>query len=454
MSNYTFNYHIYPKSGFLNDPNGLAQFKGKYHVFYQWLEEVTPQGAKCWGHYVSTDLVHWKDQGIALHPDSWYDKNGVYSGSAIVHEDTLYLFYTGNVRNSRGERESYQCLATSEDGENFKKHGPVIEVPKGYTAHFRDPKVWKDKENNYWWMVIGAQTQELKGNVVLYGSYNLEDWEYKGNILPEQMNWGYMCECPDLIELQGNNYLLVSKQEKIKINEEEIDQSIAVYLPGEFSQEIPSYAPLSDGIRLDEGFDYYAPQTFLDDKGRRLLIAWMGGGEIDYQLSQPTVNEGWLHGLTIPRELVVFDKTLYQKPVDELALLRANKKDFMINNEEKHLNFTSKSIELLVENRDCSNLKIKLFHTVIFTYDSVSKSITIKRQNWLTNQYDSNSFYIETDLETCRIFIDCSSVEIFINHGEKVLTMRAYFEEENNKVYFGSNKSLKISSWDLVKEES
>lgn len=453
MNQHTFNYHIFPEKGFLNDPNGLVQFKGKYHVFHQWLEELTPQGPKCWGHYVSTDLIHWKDQGIALYPDSWYDKNGVYSGSAIVDGDTLYLFYTGNVRNANGKRETYQCLATSEDGINFKKHGPIIEVPKGYTAHFRDPKIWEDKERNCWWMVIGAQTDNLKGNVALYRSFDLVGWEYKGSILPENMNWGYMCECPDLIELQSNYFLLVSKQEKKTINNEEIDQSTAVYLPGDFSQEISSYTPLSEGIKLDEGFDYYAPQTFLDDKGRRLLFAWMGGGEKDYQLSQPTVSEGWLHGLTIPRELVVVGDKLYQRPVEELASLRANKREWTVDNEETKQEFTSKSLELFVENRDHGNMEIDLFHGVKLYYDSSNHSVTIKRQNWLTSQYDTNCFRLENALVTCHIFIDCSSVEIFINHGEKVLTMRSYFEEKNNQIVFKSRTCLKIAVWDLVMEE-
>lgn len=60
------NYHISPKHGFLNDPNGLAQFQGKYHVFYQWLPDVVPQGNKIWRHCVSEDLIHWSDQGCGL----------------------------------------------------------------------------------------------------------------------------------------------------------------------------------------------------------------------------------------------------------------------------------------------------------------------------------------------------------------------------------------------------
>ena len=136
-------YHISPEQGFLNDPNGLAQFRGKYHVFYQWLPDVVPQGSKQWRHCISNDLVHWTDEGSALQPDEWYEKNGCYSGSGITTEDKYFLFYTGNVRDAEGGRETYQCVAVSDDGKSFQKEGPVIYLPDGYTAHFRDPKVWK-----------------------------------------------------------------------------------------------------------------------------------------------------------------------------------------------------------------------------------------------------------------------------------------------------------------------
>ena len=98
-------YHISPEHGFLNDPNGLTQFRGKYHVFYQWLPDVVPQGNKQWRHCISDDLVHWTDEGSTLQPKEWYEKNGCYSGSGIATEDAYFLFYTGNVRDAEGGRD-------------------------------------------------------------------------------------------------------------------------------------------------------------------------------------------------------------------------------------------------------------------------------------------------------------------------------------------------------------
>lgn len=248
------NYHISPKHGFLNDPNGLAQFQGKYHVFYQWLPDVVPQGNKIWRHCVSEDLIHWSDQGCGLKPEEWYEKNGCYSGSGITEGDSYYLFYTGNVRDSEGGRETYQCLASSSDGVNFHKEGPVVYLPEGYTPHFRDPKVWK--KNGRWWMVVGAQTKELKGNVALFVSDDLKKWQWKGNMLDSSMDWGYMCECPDLADMGERQFLIVSRQKE--------DGCKGMVFAGIMDYEQGRFHISEDtGVLLDEGFDFYAPQTLL-----------------------------------------------------------------------------------------------------------------------------------------------------------------------------------------------
>ena len=92
-------YHIRPPKGWLNDPNGLSFFKGCYHVFYQYVPDNPNGGLKYWGHYRSVDLIDWEECPVMLSPDQDYDKNGVYSGSAIIKDDKMYLFYTGNVKS-------------------------------------------------------------------------------------------------------------------------------------------------------------------------------------------------------------------------------------------------------------------------------------------------------------------------------------------------------------------
>ena len=122
---YRLGHHLMPPVGWLNDPNGLCWFKGKYHVFFQYAPFEVKGGLKFWGHYTSENLVNWKYEGVALYPDSPYDCHGVYSGSALVDEDKLHLFYTGNVKIDgdydyiNTGRETSTLHVVSEDGIHF-----------------------------------------------------------------------------------------------------------------------------------------------------------------------------------------------------------------------------------------------------------------------------------------------------------------------------------------------
>ncbi|MGL6057116.1 MAG: sucrose-6-phosphate hydrolase, partial [Culicoidibacterales bacterium] len=103
-------FHIQPPVGLLNDPNGLVQHQGIYHVFYQWNPWSCEHKNKTWNHLTTTNFVEFKQQPVALLPTDWYDKNGCYSGSAFVKDDQVHLFYTGNVKDEANNRQSYQCL--------------------------------------------------------------------------------------------------------------------------------------------------------------------------------------------------------------------------------------------------------------------------------------------------------------------------------------------------------
>ena len=136
-------FHITGEVGWINDPNGLIYFNGQYHAFYQHYPNDTKWGPMHWGHVVSDDLTNWKYLPIALAPGDECDKNGCFSGSAIVYGGKLWLMYTGFVENQGGESiRQLQCLAESDDGITFKKHGIVIgenHLPEGYApCDFRD----------------------------------------------------------------------------------------------------------------------------------------------------------------------------------------------------------------------------------------------------------------------------------------------------------------------------
>jgi beta-fructofuranosidase len=449
---YRLRYHLMPPVGLMNDPNGFIHWRGTYHVFYQWMPFKTGHGAKFWGHYSSADLVHWRHEKIALAPSEWFDKDGCYSGSAIDHNGTLTLFYTGNVKDEKGERSTYQCMAVSENGTDFTKKGVVLELPSGYTAHFRDPKVWK--KDDVWYMIVGAQSENLDGKAVLFRSKDLTNWEHLGAIAGgHDGDFGYMWECPDLFELDGKDVLIVCPQ-GLKPNGmlyNNVYQS--GYFVGELDYNNIQYVH-GDFTELDRGFEFYAPQTTVDAKGRRLLIAWMGVPD-QYEDKHPTIAYKWIHALTIPRELELVNGKLHQRPVEELKQLRREEVVYpnvaLMSETKQFSNVSGQSVELLLERIDGRGiLTIHIRDNAKFLYDYENGIATLERKSFVDGQVEKRQCQLN-ELRTLRMFLDTSSVEIFLNDGEEVFTARIFPDSNNEQIIFQANDriSFDLKKWKL-----
>lgn len=454
---FRLHYHIMPPVGLLNDPNGFVYFKGNYHLFFQWNPFATDHTSKFWGHMTSPNLVEWEWQPIALTPSEWFDKDGCYSGSAIEHKGRLYLFYTGNVRNTQGERESYQCLAVSDDGIHFEKRGPLFDVPTGYTAHFRDPKIWQ--EGNQWYLVIGAQTEDLGGCALLYYSSNLVDWELKGEVkdpTQDYSKFGYMWECPDLISFQHQDALLFSPQgmkaEGFKY--QNIYQT--GYLLGDLNRENGCFKHGSFE-EIDGGFDFYAPQTTLDQTGRRILFGWMGLPD-ESEAHHPTKEYHWIHAMTIPRELALHGNKIYQRPVEELKQLRSEKvmeKSETISNDEINClpqNAEAMEICFQVKQFEGEAIVLRFDQNTTLYFDGAEQTLTLTRAKFRTKQKESRTTKLQS-LKDLHIFLDTSSIEIFINQGEKVFTARLFEESLTRHLAMEVTGSLEyhFRGWKLNK---
>ncbi|WP_078428170.1 sucrose-6-phosphate hydrolase [Alkalihalobacterium alkalinitrilicum] len=454
---YRLHFHLMPPVGLLNDPNGFIQWQGRYHLFYQWNPFQTAHGAKFWGHYSSSNLVDWRKEKIALAPSEWYEKNGCYSGSAVEDNGILKLLYTGNVKDEYGNRETYQCLAESENGVDFIKKGVVLRLPEGYSAHFRDPKVWK--RNEKWFMVIGAQTKQLEGRAVLFASNNLEDWTLIGDVAGTNLNglqnFGYMWECPDLFRLGDNDILLVSPQGLQRTGMLYQNVYNTGYFIGTLDYET---GKLEHGNfqELDRGFEFYAPQTTVDEKGRRLLFGWMGVPEQDEDL-HPTISHHWIHAMTIPRELKLVNGQIYQNPVEELKKLRRNKvsKNNAIVHEEKKTfaSFEGTAYELLINIHEikAEAFEIILKDSVWIIYNKKECVFTLERKSMKTGEPEIRQCKL-SNLSIIQIFVDTSSIEIFLNDGQEVFTSRMFPSVKNPNITFGSyhGKVLcSIQKWDL-----
>jgi beta-fructofuranosidase len=464
---YRLKYHIMPPVGLLNDPNGFIHFKGEYHLFYQFHPFDTKHGLKYWGHFRSKDFIEWDELPIALVPSEWYETHGCYSGSAVDNNGVLTLIYTGNVKDELGNRETYQCLAESHDGVNFTKYNdnPVMHnQPEGYTRHFRDPKVWK--KDNIWYMVIGTQNIQEEGRVLLFKSTDLKDWTLVGEIAGKDVNgnksFGYMWECPDLFEL-GDREVLIACPQGVQPKGDLYNNIYqAGYLVGSLDYETGRFEH-GEFIELDRGFEFYAPQTMLDEKGRRILIAWMGLPEEE---EHPTVENKWIHGMTIPRILELKNNKIIQRPVEELKMMRDNHviyENILIDREEKRFeNISGDVLELSVEfeNIDASKFGVKVRcseddkEETIFYYDREEEKLVFNRDKSGKGYKGIRRCHMKEERTLkLNIFLDTSSIEVFVNDGEEVFTGRIYPSKDSLGIKFfavdGKTKIKRIEKWDM-----
>lgn len=434
-------WHLAPTVGLMNDPNGFIQFNGRYVLCYQWNPLACAHGAKFWGQWSSADLVHWRHEPLALAPAEEYESHGCYSGSAVDNQGVLTLVYTGNVKFADGGRTAWQCLAEQQSDGSFRKLGPVLALPEGYTGHVRDPKVWQ--HDGQWYMVLGAQDQQLQGKVLLLRSADLHDWTLLGEIAGSRVNglgdFGYMWECPDLFTLDDSDVLLVCPQGLPAEQYRWRNTFQSGYFCGTLDYPGVQYRH-GDFHELDHGFEFYAPQTTLADDGRRLLIGWMGIPDGD-EFAQPTREHGWMHTMTCPRELTLHGDRLRQRPVRELQQLRG---------QETQLRGIAENLPAF--DIGSAELELTLTGSCHFSFaDTLHLSadrhgLTLRRHNLRSGEEETR--YWRGEVRQLRILCDRSSVEIFINDGDAVMSSR-YFPQPEPRLRLTGNAQITLRHWRL-----
>lgn len=438
-------YHFMTQTGWLNDPNGLIYYKGKYHFFYQYNPYYGFWDYMHWGHAVSDDMLHWEYLPLALAPSEDYDdhlRGGCFSGSAIEHDGKLFLMFTGTTNDGKGFEQT-QCIAYSEDGIHFEKYegNPVLTAPEGVpTYQFRDPKVWKHEDTYY--MVCGA-SRDNKAQALLYRSKDMLHWEFFNVLAESRGEWGYMWECPDFYPM-GDKYVLM-------FSPMGAGERTVVYLVGDFDYETGKFSYHVNG-EIDWGFDYYAPQSFLAPDGRRLIVGWANAWDWMpfWKDWGPTYKEGWCGSFNIPREVrMKEDGTLQFVPIKEIETIRtdAYTKDCLIIQEEetelKAGDGVSFEIKLKVDlqNTDADKLEIGLRcgdgRKTVCTFDFKNAQMTVDRNNadgWSEGVSRSVMYLAGKKELDIHILSDQSSVEIFTDDYQNNHSLNVFAGNEQNQV--------------------
>ncbi|GAB2663094.1 glycoside hydrolase family 32 protein [Vibrio panuliri] len=412
-------WHISPPQGLLNDPNGFIYHNGEYHLFYQWYPYACVHKDKHWAHLTSKDLVNWHWQPVALTPSDWFDSHGVFSGHALSQDEQLMLFYTGNTRiGPQRDRHTTQCLATSKDGIHFEKYGPVIgELPPGVTSHIRDPKIIR--RNDEWLMLLGAQTTDLKGRLAIYRSNDLHHWRFDKLYGDETGDMGYMWECPDMFELDGQWFAIIGPQGIESFSKYNTIPHHNGYFKATWNENSPS---LSDFAHLDYGFDFYAPQTMVTADGRRVLSGWMG---LPDEIDQPS--RGWVHQLTALRELSVRDGKLCQWPIAEMSALVDKQLELSLSQQRIDIGTKCFDMSITLEWGQSLNLFVDQESALVIKAEQENQRLILDRSRTLNRAMDTQrELPLTSQKVKLRILADNSSVELFVNGGEAVMTSRVF----------------------------
>lgn len=446
---YRLGYHLMPPTGWLNDPNGLCQLNGTYHIFFQYSPLHVQGGMKAWGHYTTEDFIHYQYCGAPFVPDKVFDADGVFSGSAYVDENGMHIFYTGNVELPGDHdyitsgRRADTILIESKDGIHFSEKCVVIDTdqyPQKFSCHIRDPKVWRENGNYY--MVLGGRTRQDEGRILVYISEDLKNWNLFKE-LATNSTFAYMWECPDLYQLD-NRYVLSFSPQGLEREEYRYQN---IYHAGYF---ITEENPIEENViydgknfrEWDMGFDFYAPQSFIDQNERRILIGWAGVPYAEY--TNDEVKENWQHCLTVPRELSVHvDETtgvtsVYQYPIEEVNQLR--KEDTLvihnglINTKEEYLDVLCDALP--------QSFAITIAEGVKFAYDGTEIVLSLTEELGLGRC--TRKCKVD-HIRNLRILIDSSIIEYYINNGEYVFTTRYYKKEKGTICQFDcENTQIKV----------
>ncbi|WP_311379802.1 glycoside hydrolase family 32 protein [Arthrobacter sp. ISL-48] len=309
---YRPSYHITPERNWMNDPQRPFLLDGLWHYYYLYNADYPDGNGTEWYHLTSKDLVTWKDEGVAIRKY----QNGlgdVETGSTVVDYENTSGFGKGAVISILTQQDKgvqRQSLFYSTDGGfSFSSYegNPVMENPGA--EHWRDPKIVRDEAHGQWLMVLA------EGNKLgMYTSTDLKGWRYTSSF--ERSGLGTL-ECPDIFQMD--------------VDGDPAKRTWVLAASGNGSEEgrttgVAYWTGTWDGTRftpaderhqwLDAGSDFYAAVSWDDPRlteGQRMqsrqVMGWMNNW--NYARELPTAD--WHGGMdSIVRDIRL--KTVQGRP--------------------------------------------------------------------------------------------------------------------------------------------
>ena len=471
--NWRLKYHLQMPDGNITDPNGLSHFKGVYHIFHQYEPRWPREAGHGWGHWSSPDLLTWYWHGGAIMPSVQTDKNGSYSGSGIVNGDELWLYYTGNeLMGTRadgydfdfsGRKANETLVRCTDDGDKchitLGEKRPVLcndQYPAYASNHVRDPKVWRRTASGGCcsaaapWRATAARcctppTTASSGRwpaapptPATAPSATCGSARASRSSTTRSSCSSARRACPR----QQYRFQTIHNSGYFPVEGKVID--ILQQDPGKMDADGPyPCMDVDDFVELDFGFDFYACQVFEDEKGRKILMAWAGVADMEFEYDVPTTPE-WAHTLTMPRELTLNEAgRICQWPVEEMDTLREDEVEWSAENAKGSTGFMGSS----------TYDKFSMDGAIGARFDGIG-DITIDDiegkghfmlngdLEFVINDHDAElvfhshagrfrsirrlplSALSAGKVESLRVMVDTSVVEIFVNGGEATMTTR------------------------------
>ena len=425
-------FHLEMPFGLINDPNGLTYHDGAYHIFYQWNPLGCEHKNKCWAHVKTRDFVHYTLPELALWPDDVHDKDGCYSGCGLSQDGKLRVLYTCN-RKEDGVRIPAQRFGTLQDDGSVRKEEIIIpDHPEGITGHFRDPFLFERRGHRY--LVIGAQREENETGTVLVYEEREDGWHNRGEVHTRLGDFGYMWECPNLLQFGSYDVLVFCPQGLAAREYDRQNIYQAGYIAGHLSLDSMDMMQHTKFQELDRGFDFYAPQVF-EHEGRHLLLGWMGMPDKDDDY--PSKEHGWMYSLTLPRELRLRQGHIYARPARELRDLRIQESAVEVDKTEA-AGFSQPLFEgseslMELELGEAKRVEVVLrygLEKLAFRYDREQQVMTIDRKGMKRGGRGQRQFKLFVDQSlSLQLFVDKTAVEAFFQHGEEVASLLVFPEK-------------------------